>query len=168
MRLRILFLILLFFGLFTACNLLNPAVPEPPPGSELPASANDGVLEPAAAQNQPPQVPLNPEMPELATPVADSPAAGICATFEGEWVTVTIHPDIPEPRCAVIKPEQMLEVVNDRGETLTVAIGQMQAELAPDESVRFEQPFGEYLLPGVHRLDVRPCCGAELVFEKGH
>lgn len=98
----------------------------------------------------------------LATPVAESPAAGICAAFEGIQVTITIYPDIPDPRCSIIKSEQMLEVVNARNETLLVSIGRMQAELAPGESHIFDLPFGEYLAQGVHRVEVQPCCGAEL------
>lgn len=103
----------------------------------------------------------------LATPYAQSPAAGICAQFEGVWVTVTINPDISDPRCAAIRPDQMLEVVNRREETLTVKIGYMEVELAPGESHKYEAAFGDYLAPGVHVIDVQPCCGAELVLTSG-
>ena len=103
-----------------------------------------------------------PEFPALATPVADSPAAGICAEFEGKVVKVTIHPDIPDPRCSLIQPDQILEVVNAQQETLTVSIGRLAAEIAPDERYLFDLPFGEYLALGVHRIEVQPCCGAEL------
>jgi hypothetical protein len=102
------------------------------------------------------------EFPALATPVSDSPAAGICAEFEGKVVTVTIRPDIPDPRCSLIQPDQILEVVNSREETLLVSIGQLEAELSPGESYLFDLAFGEYLAPGVHRVEVQPCCGAEL------
>lgn len=98
-----------------------------------------------------------------ATPYADSPAAGICGSFEGEWVTITIYPDIPDPRCANIRPEQMLEVVNMREEILIVKIHYLEAEILPGESHRFEIPFGDLLLPGVHQVSVEPCCGATLV-----
>lgn len=107
-----------------------------------------------------------PPLPDLATPVADNPAAGICAEFDAETVTVTIHPDIPDPRCSLIKPEQKLEVVNARQETLYVAIGRLAAEIAPGESYLFDLPFGEYLAPGVHRIEVQPCCGAELWLQR--
>ena len=104
----------------------------------------------------------SPEFPALATPVADSPAAGICAEFDGKVVTVTIHPDIPDPRCGLIQPDQKLEVVNAREETLLVAIGHLEAEIAAGERHLFDLEFGEYLAPGVHRVEVQPCCGAEL------
>jgi hypothetical protein len=57
----------------------------------------------------------------------------------------------------------MLEVINRREETLIVKIHYLEAEILPGESHRFEIPFGEFLLPGVHRLSVQPCCGAELM-----
>ncbi len=101
-------------------------------------------------------------LPDLVTPVADSPASGICATFDSEIVTFTIHPDIPDPRCSLIRPEQKLQVVNAREETLNVILGGRMAEIAPGESYLFDLPFGEYLAPGVHRIEVQPCCGAEL------
>ncbi|HKJ26665.1 MAG TPA: hypothetical protein VJ965_03420 [Anaerolineales bacterium] len=160
MRLRTLF----SFGLLalsaSACSiggLLNPPVPE-----QNPPSTN--VMEPVELGD-------NREASDsmyLATPVFDSPAAGICGEMEGDWITMTINPDVPDPRCVVIRPDQMLEVVNHRGETLLVSIGSMQVELADGESYRFEVPFGEYLMPGgVHAVDVQPCCGGVLWFKDG-
>ena len=120
--------------------------------------------EPIPVNDQESQAPLTIEEPtlDLATSVADSPAAGICAEFDTETVTVTIYPDIPDPRCSLIQPEQKLEVVNAREETLLVSIGRLETELGPGESYLFDQPFGEYLAPGVHQIMVQPCCGAEL------
>ena len=102
-------------------------------------------------------------VPKLATPVAQSPAAGICAEISEDIVIVTINPDIPDPRCSVIHPEQKLEVINHREETLEIKIGQLEATLAPGESHLFDLAFRDYLAPGVHRIEVQPCCGAELV-----
>jgi hypothetical protein len=99
----------------------------------------------------------------LATPVADSPAAGICAEHEGELVSVTIRPDIPDPRCSYVRPDQLLRVVNQREEILTVSLAGLETEIAPGDEHVFEQPFGSLLMPGVHRFDVSPCCGAELI-----
>jgi hypothetical protein len=102
---------------------------------------------------------------ELATPVADSPAAGICAEHTGEFVSITINPDIPDPRCSFVRPEQYLRVVNMRGEMITVTFAQLEADIAPGEEHIFEESFGALLMPGVHRFDVLPCCGAELVLQ---
>ena len=101
--------------------------------------------------------------PSLATPYAEMPAAGICGKAEGEWVTITLEPGIPNPRCVQVQPEQQLTVVNQTGGTVDVAIGTFEATLTPGQSVSFEKPFGEYLARGVHALGVSPCCGGEIV-----
>jgi hypothetical protein len=102
------------------------------------------------------------KIPSLATPVVQEPAAGICGSFDGEWVVITIYPDIPDPRCAIITPDQMLKVVNQRQETIQVFIGNLEATIEPGSEYAFNMPFGEYLAPGVHLLEVKPCCGASL------
>jgi hypothetical protein len=101
----------------------------------------------------------------LATPYAQQPAAGICASFDSSIVTITINPDIPDPRCAKIKPDQTLAVVNNTQDPLLVTIGKYAASVEPGEKTMFATPFGEYLAPGVHQLQVSPCCGAELWLE---
>jgi hypothetical protein len=88
----------------------------------------------------------------LATPVADQPAAGICASFDGEVVTFEILPDIPSPRCAIARPDQHLMVINRSGEKITVSLGNYKIDLEPGESGTIDAPFGSYLLPGVHRV----------------
>jgi hypothetical protein len=101
----------------------------------------------------------------LATPYAQSPAAGICASFEGEIVKVTLNPDIPDPRCSKVRANQKLEVANHTQNTLQVSIGSFEASLEPGAEVLFDIPFGDYLETGVHQLQVDPCCGAELWLE---
>jgi len=103
----------------------------------------------------------------LATPVADSPAAGICGGSEQAIVTITIFPDIPDPRCALVRPDQQLRVVNQRAEVLQVSLAGQQASLEPGGEVLFEVPLGQLLAPGVHRIEVSPCCGAELWLQDG-
>jgi hypothetical protein len=103
-----------------------------------------------------------------ATPVAESPAAGICGTFDGDIVTLTIYPDIPDPRCVEVTSEQKLRVVNRRGERIQAAIGKFKADLAPDEEHTFDVPVGEYLMPGVHLLQVSPCCSPEVVLKASY
>ncbi len=101
----------------------------------------------------------------LATPYAQEPAAGICASFEGEIVEVTLNPDVPDPRCSKVRPDQKLSVFNKTQNTLEVSIGGFTARLEPGAETRFDTPFGEYLAPGVHQLLVSPCCGPELWLE---
>jgi hypothetical protein len=100
-----------------------------------------------------------------ATPAAQSPAAGICAGFEVEIVTLTIYPDIPDPRCVEVTSGQKLRVINRRTEVLHVAIGTFEADILPEGEYTFEVPVGEYLMPGVHVLQVSPCCSLEVVLK---
>ncbi len=101
----------------------------------------------------------------LATPYAQDPAAGICASFEGEVVTITLDPDVPDPRCSKVRPDQKLSVINRTQKTLEVSIGSFTTSLKPGAETQFDTPFGEYLASGVHQLRVSPCCGAELWLE---
>ena len=120
-----------------------------------------------ALEHEPPEPPVVQEPatnpPALATPIADSPAAGICGEMQGGIVTMTINPDMPDPRCLKVQSGQRLRVVNQRGEPLEIALGGATASLQPGEEITFERSFGELLLPGVHALQVSPCCGGEIV-----
>lgn len=176
MHLRKLLLVILLACLLSACSLntlLNPTVPqrvEPTPGlpadPDLSVNPTPNVPEPVDQASESGTSTDQTIAGKLVTPRADTPAAGICGEMVGQWITMTINPDMPDPRCVVIRPEQMLEVVNHRGETITVSIGNLTAELADGESYRFEVPFGEYLMPGgVHDVSVQPCCGGTLWFK---
>jgi hypothetical protein len=77
-------------------------------------------------------------------------------------VTVTIRPDIPDPRCVAVAPHQQLRVINGRQVEIHVRIAAVEAALAPGDVHLFTVPFGALLAPGVHRVEVLPCCGAEL------
>jgi hypothetical protein len=82
--------------------------------------------------------------------------------MEGDLVTATIYPDIPDPRCIEARPEQRLKVINRTSETLNVVIGNFQADIEPEAEYTFDMPVGEYLAPGVHLIQVSPCCSPEL------
>jgi hypothetical protein len=99
---------------------------------------------------------------ELATPVSQSPAAGICAAVEDPVVTMTIRPDVPDPRCLQVQPAQRLRVVNQSGQVQAVQLGGEGAEVAPEADYIFEHSFGQLLLAGVHPLLVSTCCGGEI------
>ena len=105
---------------------------------------------------------ITPQPIILSTPYAQEPAAGICASFEGEVVTINLYPDIPDPRCSQVRPDQILTVSNQTQVTLEVSIGSFKHNLEPGASYTFDTKFGDYLAPGVHQLQVTPCCGAEL------
>lgn len=119
-----------------------------------------------SSQNTPDQASptLTPTL-TLATPYAQLPAAGICASFDGEVVTITLDIDMPAPRCAKVRPDQTLSVVNNTLSTLRVSIADFSHSLLPGETYTIDVPFGDYLAAGVHQLAVEPCCGAELWLE---
>lgn len=99
----------------------------------------------------------------LATPYAQVPAAGICGEFEGPIISIVLRPDVPDPRCIRVKPDQYLSVKNETDHRLQVSIAHLQAEVDPGKEVTFQTPFGKYLAPGVHQLTTSaPPGGPEL------
>jgi len=103
--------------------------------------------------------------PSLATPYAQQPAAGICASIEEDLVVITLETDISDPRCVKVRADQKLSVVNQTQKDLDVQLGDYEAKLAPGDQVTIDIPFGDYLAAGVHQLKVDPCCGAEIWLE---
>jgi hypothetical protein len=152
-RVRRGWLVLTAAGLSLGCAVLAPtAVTEPAVSATAQPIATEPPGTPGAA---------------LATAVSDSPAAGICAETDDPIVTVTIFPDIPDPRCTIIRPEQRLRLINQRGETIEVSLAGLTATLEAGAEHVFEIPFGQLLAPGVHAFQVSPCCGAELWLQDG-
>jgi hypothetical protein len=103
----------------------------------------------------------------LATPYADSPAAGICSSGESDDVEMTLLPGIPDPRCLEIRPDQHLLIRNMTGGAVDFRLGRFSGHLEDGERIRIEAAFGTYLAPGVHALEIDPCCGGELVLPPG-
>jgi hypothetical protein len=88
----------------------------------------------------------------LVAPGSDTPAAGTCGSATGSVVEVVLNPDIPSPRCMRVTADQRLQVRNAAGETVTVTFAGFSVTLDDGETHRFNQPFGDYLAPGVHRV----------------
>jgi hypothetical protein len=104
--------------------------------------------------------------PPKATAYAQQPAAGICASFDGDMVMVSINPDIPDPRCSKVRADQKITIINNTQNNIEVNIGRaFEADLAPGEKTTIDYPFSDYLYPGVHQVQVKPCCGFELWLE---
>ena len=97
-----------------------------------------------------------------ATPVSDTPAAGICPGVEGPLVTMTINPDMPDPRCVTVRSDQRLRIVNGRAEEIHATLFNRSADIAPGGEYTLDASFGELLMPGVHLLDVNLCCGGAI------
>ncbi len=90
---------------------------------------------------------------KLATPKSQEPAAGICAEPPASlWVLFTLNADIPDPRCAKVRPDQGLKVVNNTDAPVMVAIGGREAEVRPGGEQEIAGAVGTYLAPGVHSL----------------
>jgi hypothetical protein len=108
------------------------------------------------------------EDPYRATPEAEQPAAGICASFKEETIRVEIRawPDnVPEPRCIRVRAEQKMIIVNNAGEAIAFRLGRYQARIEPGGSFTIDIPFGDYLAPGAHSLHIQPYGGPEIFFE---
>jgi len=144
--------------LLTACGSMEFSV-QSHLTSSPPISTSNQELE-GQTEIHPDQAPI------LATPVSQEPAAGICGAFEGELVIITINSDIPDPRCVIISPVQMLKIVNRRHETLQVSLVNLETTIESGGEHTFQMPFGQYLAPGVHYIEVLPCCGAALWLQK--
>jgi hypothetical protein len=100
-----------------------------------------------------------------ATPVADSPAAGICASFEGDQVEVQIYPDVADPRCVKVRANQKLTLHNQTSKPVEFTLGQFNARIEPGQAYTVDRPFGAYLAPGVHLVLALPYSGPELWLE---
>jgi hypothetical protein len=80
-------------------------------------------------------------------------------------LTITLNADIPDPRCAKVRPDQTLKVINNTVSPLTLSIGPFKSSLLAANEYSIDVPFSDYLGPGVHQLQVSPCCGAEIWLE---
>jgi hypothetical protein len=116
----------------------------------------------AGATNTP-ATPGEETTPPRATPYAQSPAAGICGEPTSEdTVLVEIWPDIPSPRCLVVRGDQYLRVVNRTDEVLTISLGRLTGSALPGEAITLELPFDQYLETGVHVVLATPFGGPEI------
>jgi hypothetical protein len=97
------------------------------------------------------------------------PAAGVCGRVGASVVMVKIEPDVPLPRCAQVRPDQSLRVVNrtgdygQQGHRIRVRwIPGQPVTLAPGQSHTFPRRFGDYLQRGVHVLRITRAYAAEV------
>jgi hypothetical protein len=103
-----------------------------------------------------------------ATPEADTPAAGICASFKEQTIRIEIRawPDgVPDPRCIEVRAEQTMILRNSAAGPIEFALGRLRGTIAPGDSFAAGLTFGEYLLPGAHSLHILPYGGPEIYFK---
>ncbi len=98
-----------------------------------------------------------PETIVLKPADAEGPTAGICVDPPtGEFVVMTIRPDVPDPRCAKARRDQQLVLVNDTVSPVQASLGLFNATIQPGEEGRLDMALGEYLAPGVHFIQITP------------
>ena len=138
---------------------IDPLAPTTGPGPTATASA-------PATSSTPPDDTAAPAGEILARPTPGDvqaaqpggPAAPVCGTDGAPdgVATVTIGPDVPQPRCLQVLPGQRLGFVNGTraagqpGETVTASLGGYRFRVAPGERVVLDLPVSNYLAPGVH------------------
>ncbi|MCL5108976.1 MAG: hypothetical protein M1401_08970 [Chloroflexi bacterium] len=90
----------------------------------------------------------------LKLPDSVEPTAGACAETQGAYAVVQVNPDVPSPRCQKVGEEQKLQVVNNTEQTVKAHLGQVDLTVGPHQEATASLAFGQYLVPGVHRLAI--------------
>jgi hypothetical protein len=162
-KISLFFIILIGSSLLSACLGVEASPPTPAADTALPAETASPPYTLAPTSDTTPQTQVQDTSAVMATPYADSPAAGICTEVSSEAVvSVEIFPDIPSPRCLKVTAEQKLEVINRTDSTLQLSLGALEQSLSPSETYAMKLPFGEYLMTGVHVLGANPFSGPEI------
>lgn len=106
----------------------------------------------------------------LASPDTTYLPARPCGREPTSVVTVTINPDTPVPDCVIVSAAQRLRVVNNtngfhqRGSVISARFADLGSRaIGLGQSTMFNQPFGDYLAPGEHYLQVSAYPGTNIV-----
>jgi Tfp pilus assembly protein PilE len=85
---------------------------------------------------------------------ADSltPASGVCYPASSSPVSITINPDVADPRCVKVTSAQTLSVTNSTKQEITVSIGGKSLTLSAGATQSISDSFGSYLESGVHNV----------------
>jgi hypothetical protein len=92
--------------------------------------------------------------PGLEPPDSQQPASGVCPRATEAAVQISLNPDVPSPRCARVGPDQTLSLANATDQQAEVTFAGRMATIPAGSTRTFDQPFGDYLQPGVHRVSV--------------
>ncbi len=146
----------------------GPAVeidPLAPPSGGATAPATEPTTRPStsppAAEAVTGQILARPTPGDVQAAEAGGPAAPVCGTDGAPdgTATITVGPDVPQPRCLQVLPGQRIAFVNgtavwrQAGETVTADLGGYRFRVAPGERVVLDLPVSSYLAPGVHVVD---------------
>ncbi len=91
--------------------------------------------------------------PSVPNALAESPAAGICATVTSPIAEIVLEIDVSTPRCLTISQLQWLRVVNE-GPATHVQLGALALDLSAGATVTSRLPVGAYVSAGVHTMTV--------------
>lgn len=145
----------------TVSSTPTAVTPTPTPTSSAPAKVPASTPRSSSRAASPPASRPSPRPAHKVPPDAQYPAAGACERSTGSVVQVTVNPDVPTPRCVTVSASQTLRVFNNTNEmnqppkTVTIKWADYASRiLHAGASTSFPQPFGDYLLPGVHFLHI--------------
>ncbi|MFI5099803.1 MAG: hypothetical protein ACHQE5_04720 [Actinomycetes bacterium] len=151
-----------------SADTASPVVPgtHPPVISSAPSTGvptNPPTTTPTPATSPTSRPTTTPTTSALVPADSRTPSAGGCLTTPGLVVTVYANPDVPTPRCVLVRPDQRLRVVNSSAlhgsppKTITVGWANYPPRvLKAGQSTTYDKPFGAYLAVGVHNLRLPP------------
>lgn len=93
-------------------------------------------------------------------------AAGICSEFTSDIVSVSINPDVPDPRCVRVDGGQRLNVVNNTNDRQTISLGTLDFKLESGEEYLIDKPMSSFLQPCCNYLQADPGMGGNCVVLK--
>ena len=132
----------------------TPAPDVQPTATDTPASALKPTPSPRPTGTPAPAVQPTP-WSTLRPADAQLPAAGIClGPNETDTATITINPDVPNPRCYKVTASQRLQIASNLGEEARIQLGPFDLAIPPGEARLLDAPVGMYLAPGVHGISI--------------
>ncbi len=103
--------------------------------------------------------------PGLVPADSQSPAAGTCGNSYNGIAEVVLQPDVPSPRCIIVKDTDHLRVENNFTVKVNVNDGSgVLFALDPGESDTGMKALGGYWATGVHRLKITNAATNEVLY----
>lgn len=148
------------------------------PAAQSTAASPGPTTTPSALSAQPTATSARPSPASTSTrsttPTSSSPGSLVpadsklpnamgCNGVTGSIATIDANPDVPYPRCIVVRADQLLRVVNTTniagtiGKPITVTFANYPPRvLQVGQATTFDRPLGQYLAVGVHNVHISP------------
>ncbi|MGA2910538.1 MAG: hypothetical protein ABSE04_01915 [Candidatus Microgenomates bacterium] len=81
---------------------------------------------------------------------SQAPAASSCNSVQGDVISVTLNPDVPNPRCVIISANQKLTLVNGTSQLISLDYDSYVSKISPGSNYTFPVVASLFLAPGVH------------------